>query len=95
MLLDTLQEKALDFLVFCRTEEDITAHLFSPFALLYPQVSERYETFFRKNWESVKKTKEFDQFFEELKEDEILRVYERFREIMKDSEFHCDPDAYG
>jgi hypothetical protein len=90
MLLDTLQEKVLDFLVFCRTAEDITAHLFSQFAFLYPLVAKRYATFFKKNWSLVKNTAEFDEFFKEnLQEDadEILRVNERFRELMKESKF--------
>ena len=78
----------------------------SPFADLYAEVSDMYAEYFREHWEEINKTDEFNSFFIEMEErarekddpegvEEILRVNERFRELMKDATFKKEKEPIG
>jgi hypothetical protein len=85
LLLNDLKDKALEFLFSSRTVEDITSHLFSPFALLHKPVGAKYAYMFRKNWNGVKKTMAYRQFVENMEGD--MDYVRRFLEVMDDTKF--------
>ena len=106
MLLSSLRTKALDFLSLTNTINNITSRIMSPFADLYAEVSDMYTEYFRERWEEIKKTDEFNSYFIEMEErarekddpegvEEILRVNERFRELMKDATFKKEKEPVG
>ena len=69
----------------------MTSRVLSNFASLYEEVGKVYETFFTGNWEDIRLTVEYREFFSAVEEKENLtetrRVYKRFREIMEKSTF--------
>jgi len=90
LLLDDLNEKTLRFLYFSRTLEDITSHLFSPFALLHKPVGDKYAFMFKRHWNGVKKTMAYRQFVENMERDMyyVRRVNKRLLDLMDDTKFN-------
>lgn len=89
--LEGLQSKALHFLKSTCDVENIIARVFSQFASLYEEVGKIYEEYFRENWEKIRKTMEFREYFSVLEDTgdlpELRRVLARFRELMNESMF--------
>lgn len=90
MFLEELKQKALHFLKLSCTPGNITSRVMSKFAELHGEIATMYGEYFRKNWDRIKGTIEFNQFFKTLNDkdlNEILRVYTKFQELMKDAVF--------
>ena len=90
MFLEELKQKALHFLKLSCTPCNITPRVMSKFAELHEEIASIYAEYFRKNWDRIKGMNEFNQFFKKLNNedlDEILRVYTKFQELMKDAVF--------
>lgn len=90
MFLEELKQKALHFLELSCTPGNITSRVMSKFAKLHEEIATIYGEYFRKNWSRIKGTIEFNQFFKNLNDkdiNEILRVYTKFQELMKDAVF--------
>ena len=89
LLLDGLKAKALKFLKLTCTVTNITPRIMSKFADLHEDVANMYDSYFQSNWGAIKCTKEFEQFFDNMDGDceELARVFEKFRKLMKDSNF--------
>ena len=66
LLLDGLKAKALKFLQLTCTVTNITPRIMSKFADLYEDVATMYGSYFRSNWETIKCTTEFEQFFDDM-----------------------------
>ena len=92
MFLGELKSKALNFLKLSCTTDNIATRVMSKFADLHQEVLESYAEYFRKNWDRIKGTKEFDRSFNVVDGDleEVLRINSRFRELMKGAVF-LDP----
>ena len=93
LLMEGLKTKALKFLQFTCTATNIIPRIMSKFADLHEDVANVYETYFRSNWGAIKCTAEFDQFFDDMDAEynEISRIFEKFRKLMKDSSFDLAP----
>jgi len=84
--LDSLDRKAFHFLQATCTVENITWKVFSKFAEKHEMVGEMYDGYFLRNWDRVKRSKEFERFFEELEDgdfEEYIRVNRKFREMVR------------
>ena len=84
LFLTELKHKALDFLTSTCTIENITSRILGKFAFLHEDVEERYVDYFRKNWDVVKETKEFNNSFTDMNGDIYgsNRLIEMFPELM-------------
>jgi hypothetical protein len=89
MLLGELKEKALGFLKLSCTPENIGPRVLSKFSELHENVASIYADYFRRNWDRIKGTKEFNKVFTDMNGDlnEVLRINNKFRELMKDAVF--------
>jgi len=78
----------------------------SPFADLYTEISDMYAEYFQEHWEKIRETDEFNTYFAEMEErvrekgdqegvEEIMRVNERFRELMKGATFKKEKEPTG
>jgi hypothetical protein len=89
MFLSELKNKALNFLKLSCTTDNIATRVMSKFSELHQEVLESYAEYFRKNWDRLKGTKEFDQLFDVVNDDldEVLRINSRFRKLMQGAVF--------
>ena len=89
LLLNDLKSKAVDFLRLTCTPTNIASRIMSSFADFHEEVSDMYAEYFRTNWDTIKTTVEFDQYFNDMKGDpeELYRVFRKFRKLMADSVF--------
>jgi hypothetical protein len=89
--LNALRKKALSYLRLSCNPRNITTRVFSAYASVYEEMGDVYREYFRKNWTEIRGTSEFEDYFKELEEiaerEEIVRVNQRYRELMKDASF--------
>jgi len=82
-----LMEKALNFLIETCTIENVMARVFGEFALTHDElVGPSYTIMFHRYWPRVKASKEFEEYFlaiEEEDQDRGVAVNRRFRELMR------------
>ena len=84
--LPELWEKALHFLVETCHSGNIISRVFGEFALTYDDVGKAYEKVFSQNWNELRETKEFDDFFDALDQKDrtqIIAVNRRFRGMVR------------
>jgi hypothetical protein len=85
--LQELKEKVLIFLRDTCKIENIVGRVFSEFAILYDEVGELYEAYFRRHWDEIRQGHELDWFFDALERENsprIWKVCKRFAKLMKD-----------
>jgi hypothetical protein len=85
LLLEPLASKALHFLESTCNARNITARAFGKFGYLHDAIGQMYDAFFMDHWDLVKQTNQFDEFFQELEEDnpEYVRANTKFRKMIK------------
>ena len=82
-----LWEKALAFLIETCNIDNVVPRVFGEFGLKYDEVRQAYTKVFHSYWPKLKKSKEFEEYFEAMEEEEEngrgVLVNRRFRELMR------------
>ena len=96
--LEDLKVKALSFLKLSCNPRNIISRVLGKYASVYDEMGCVYSEYLRKNWTRIRNTAEFEAYFADLAEtgdpEEIIRSYDRFRELMKDAAFP-NPLSWG
>jgi hypothetical protein len=84
LLLFDLKLKAFDFLCHSHDIQNITARIFGQYAKTHEDLYDPYRTFFCARLPAITRTKEFDDFFDQIEDtDSSERINTQFRDLVQ------------